>query len=284
MSLLESTYTVVLSPRPIRKAVNAALRCVTPRAVNRHGAVVVLNPNDPVISGALTLGVYEKPETAFFRRVCRPGMAFLDIGANVGYYTALALSIMKGSGRVISLEPDPESFEYLQKTAAANGPMMATCVQKAASDRVDCMTLFTSKENRGDNRLYANELSDGTCRVETAPVDSILEDLNFATPIDLVKMDVQGFEPFVLKGMRRTIQRSARMVLMTEFWPFGIRAAGSNPAHFLSSLEAAGFQLSQLDNSGTLVPIPSHDDLVRRYTGRHYTNVVGIKCGLPRDK
>ncbi|HEX7362826.1 MAG TPA: FkbM family methyltransferase [Bryobacteraceae bacterium] len=275
-SPLEFAYTTVLRPRPVRGIVNSALRAITPRTLKRRGATIVLNPNDPVISGALTLGCYELQETAFFLKACRPGVTFLDIGANVGYYTALALSKMNGNGRVIALEPDPESFRYLQATAAANGGSIAVCVQKAAARHHGRMTLFTSHDNRGDNRLYSNELAQGSCEVETAPVDDILKSVGSPT-VDLVKMDVQGFEPYVLAGMHRTIQRSPRMILLTEFWPHGIRSAGADPAQFLTGMERLGFRLYELSKKTALAPVLEHSDLIARLKGRRYKNLVGIK-------
>src|ERR1019366_5482962 len=120
MTLLEFVYTVILKPAPLRKVANAIIRRIIPRSLKLHGATIVLNPNDAVVSGALTFGAYELPETTFFLRACRPGLTFVDIGANVGYYSALALARMHGNGKVIALEPHPENFRYLQATVAAN--------------------------------------------------------------------------------------------------------------------------------------------------------------------
>ena len=84
MTAAEFLYTVVLRPRPLRSLANTVLRLLVRPELHIHGCVVALNPHDPVVSGALTLGVYEKAETRFFRFACRPGMIFLDVGANVG--------------------------------------------------------------------------------------------------------------------------------------------------------------------------------------------------------
>src|SRR5690242_1737917 len=113
MHVAEFIYTVVLRPRVLKSLANAIILAVIPARVKRHGAVVVLNPEDPVVSGALATHIYEKPETKFFCQVCRPGMTFLDVGANVGYYTALAIARVGDRGKVIALEPDPENFQYL---------------------------------------------------------------------------------------------------------------------------------------------------------------------------
>src|SRR5882757_10645950 len=103
MTIPEFIYTVLLRPKPLRKLSNALIRAALPRQISRDGAIVILNPNDPVISGGLALGVYESTETRFFKGVCKPGMTFLDVGANVGLYTALALPRIGDTGRVVAL-------------------------------------------------------------------------------------------------------------------------------------------------------------------------------------
>jgi FkbM family methyltransferase len=276
ISPLEFIYTVVLRPPLLKKLANAVIRRVVPRTLKRNGVTVALNPKDPVISGALTLGVYELPETEFFLSVCRPGLTFLDIGANVGYYTALALSKMHNNGRIVALEPDPENFKYLRATVSANNGQIAVCLQKAASDHTGRMILYTSSDNRGDNRLYANELSQGSCEVEVEPVDSILTALGI-TAVDLIKMDVQGYESYVLAGMKDIIRRSTDIVLLSEFWPDGLRRAGSDPATYLRDLQALGLDIHELTDKAEIVPVTNAGELIDRFRGRRYTNIVGMK-------
>ncbi|HYA18972.1 MAG TPA: FkbM family methyltransferase [Bryobacteraceae bacterium] len=282
MTPLEFVYTSLLKPAPLRKLANAAIRAILPRTLQRHGATIVLNPNDPVVSGALTFGAYELPETRFFLSVCRPGLTFLDIGANVGYYTALALARMRGEGRIVALEPDPENFRYLRKTIAANQGAIATAVQKAASDHAGTMTLHTSADNRGDNRLYANELSSGLCEVRVERVDDILAGMALSE-VNLIKMDVQGYEAHVLAGMRDTIANSRELILLSEFWPDGLRQAGSDPSMYLSGLRELGLNLYELTSGARLIPVTDPGDLIRRFPGRRYTNVVGFK-GISPDR
>ena len=280
MTLLEFIYTVLLRPVPLRKLANAAIRRIVPRTLRLHGATVVLNPNDPVVSGALTFGGYEIPETKFFLRVCRPGITFLDIGANVGYYSALALARMHGQGKIVALEPDPENFQYLEATLAANNGAIAVALQKAASDHAGTMTLHTSADNRGDNRLYANELASGSCEVQVEQVDNIVAALG-VTEVNLIKMDVQGYEAHVLAGMKSTIANSRDLVLLSEFWPDGLRRAGSDPSKYLSGLRELGLNLYELTAGARLTPVTDPGDLIRRFPGRRYTNVVGFKGSSP---
>lgn len=276
MTVSEFVYTVVLRPKPLKAMANAVIRLCIPAQVTRHGAVIVLNQNDPVVSGALTFGVYEKPETTFLLNVFKSGMTFLDVGANLGYYTALAITRVGKQGKIIALEPDVENYSFLQKTVRANNAENVVCIQKAAADRAGSLTLYVSSGNRGDNRLYANDLSDKSYEVEVSTVDTLLEE-NGVSKVDLVKIDVQGFERQVFLGMKETIRRSERMIMLMEFWPFGLESAGTKTLEFLKELEAAGLELFELTAQGQLKKIAGKEQFISRYPGRKYANIVAVR-------
>jgi FkbM family methyltransferase len=279
MNVSTFIYTVILRPRPLKGLANAIIRSIVPAYLKVGGAVVALNPADPVVSGALTLGVYEKPETRFFREACKPGMTFLDVGANVGYYTALAIAGI-GNGRIIALEPDPESFAYLERTVAANEARNVVCIRKAASFEAGTATLYASASNRGDNRLYPNEFAGTTAQVEVCRIDDLLSELGVST-VQLVKIDVQGFEGHVLGGMPELLHSAPDIAILMEFWPEGLRKAGTEPKELLDRLEAAGLRLFELTGDGGLDPFDK-DGIVRRHTGRNYTNIVACRGkGIP---
>jgi FkbM family methyltransferase len=273
MTLPEFVYTVLLKPRPLRAVANATLRALTPAVVERYGAHIHLNPQDPVVSGALALRVYEKPETRFFLNAIQPGATFLDVGANIGYYSALALAHIGPHGRVVSVEPDPEAFGYLQRTVVANGGERATLVNKGLADVPGTLRLYRNASNRGDNRLYANDLAGSFVEVEVARADDVLAGLGI-DQVDLIKMDVQGFEGKVLSGLERTIRNSDSLVLLSEFWPWGLREAGSDPLEVLGRLQGLGLQLHELTADGSTVPLTDHAAFIGRYTGRKYANIV----------
>ena len=276
MSVAEFLYTVILRPKPLKAMANAVIRRCIPERLTVHGAVIILNPKDPVVSGALTFGVYEKPETKFLLSVFRPGMTFLDVGANLGYYTALAIAHIGKEGKIIALEPDNENFSYLQRTIRANNAENVICIQKAAADRAGKLTLYVSSENRGDNRLYSNNLSDGSYEVDVSTVDALLGE-NGVSQVDLVKIDVQGFERQVFQGMKETIGRSAKLIMLMEFWPFGLESAGTNTLEFLKELEAAGLTLFELTVQGQLKVVADKEQFISRYPGRRYANIIAVR-------
>lgn len=276
MGLSEFVYTVLLQPKPLRAAANAVLRSISREAVTIKDARVVLNPHDPVISGALTLRVYERAETEIFLQLLRPGATMLDIGANVGYYTALAMRALGPCGKVVALEPDPQSFRYLHQTVLANSGAPVICINQAAGRSQGNGTLFTSSDNRGDNRMYGNALADSSCQVAVNSIDGILAELDIPQ-VDIVKMDVQGFEGQVLAGMRNTLVASPKLAMMMEFWPSGLAAAGDEPTAILRSLEGLAFRLFETLPAGKIRRIVRHNEFVERYPGRHYANILACK-------
>lgn len=140
------------------------------------------------------------------------------------------------------------------------------------------LNLFVSSDNRGDNRLYRPDTTTAAhwqpVEVETAPVDELLEQRG-VEHVDLIKIDVQGAEGGVIAGLERTIRRSPGLVLLTEFWPHGLRQAGTDPKIFLEKLSGLGLELSELKPHGQLVPLADFDVLINRFQGRRYTNIVG---------
>jgi FkbM family methyltransferase len=275
MDVSSFIYTVLLRPKPLRNLANRVIRSVIPPRLNVRGATVVLNPEDPVVSGALTFRVYERAETKFFCSVRKPGMTFLDIGANVGYYTALALAHI-GNGTVIAMEPDPDNFRYLQQTIDANHGRHTIAVQKAAGSEAGFLTLYRSSSNRGDNRLYPHAFSESSTRVEVCTVDGLLAEHGIAS-VDLIKIDVQGFEGHVLAGMKQTLRQPANLILLMEFWPFGLKSAGTDPLHLLAELEQAGLRLYQLNAKGKPIPVADKNALIAGHPGRDYANIVAVR-------
>jgi FkbM family methyltransferase len=179
-------------------------------------------------------------------------------------------------GRIVALEPDPENFRYLQQNMAANRAPNAVCIQKAAAAESGTLQLYINRENRGDNRLYPNDLCDSSYQVEVSTVDAMLEDCGVER-VDLVKIDVQGFEGHVLRGMKETIQRSENLILLTEFWPFGLRSAGTSPEDLLEEMEQADLRLYELTAKGRLEHLTDKRAFIDRHPGRKYANIVAAR-------
>lgn len=112
----EFIYTVLLYPRPLRAIAQRILKAAIPPTLSVNGVRIVLNQDDPVLCDALALGAYERFELSVFRDTLKPGMNVLDIGANIGLFTAAAAHLLNGDGRIVAVEPDTDNFGYLAKT------------------------------------------------------------------------------------------------------------------------------------------------------------------------
>jgi FkbM family methyltransferase len=279
VTLAEFVYTILLKPRLLRRAANAAIRASLPERVRVGEATVWLNPDDPVVSGALTFGLYERGEIAFFRSRFGADMVFVDVGANIGLYSAIALSTPGFRGRVLAIEPHRESRLYLQKTIQSNAaPAGAALIcELAASDRPGTLPLYKNPENKGDNRVYPDPLLHGEETVGADSLDNICRRHGISTA-QFIKIDVQGAEAMVVRGASRLLAGSADCILMTEFWPYGLARCGADGLEYLEMLRDLGFRLYELpDTSGLPAPVASPRALVERTQGRRYANLVGLK-------
>lgn len=273
MSFAEYVYTTILKPPLLKAAANWVILRLLPEKLRVEEAVIVLNPDDPVVSGALTFGVYEKPERHFLRRILRPGQTVLDIGANVGLYSAMAAVRVGNEGKVVAFEPDPVSLAFLEKTIATNRLRNVEVIAAAASDEPGNLRLYFSPGNRGDNRLYQHRQDQDSVLVDTVRVDNQLEVMNI-NEVDVIKIDVQGFEGHVIDGMHHILKNSRRLVMLTEFWPQGLHQAGTDPLEFLERLQGFGLSVYELGKRGDCVPVADFAELISRFSGRAYTNLV----------
>ncbi|MEM7562115.1 MAG: FkbM family methyltransferase [Pseudomonadota bacterium] len=281
MSAAEFIYTVLLKPKWLRAIANSILKAITPEVKNIKGAKVYLNPEDPVVSGALTLNLFEKDELDFFSHFFRPHMTFLDVGANVGLYSAMALSSDDFEGKVVAIEPHLESQKYLQKTLAENARIagipeahVINCAV-AASDKPGELTLYSNSENKGDNRLYSDDLLDQKETVKTSTIDLICNERDIRT-VDFIKIDIQGAEVNAITGGFEVIGNSSDCIILSELWPHGLERCGSSVDEYVDLLSRLGFRLFELHGKHSLSAL-NRDAIIQNCTGRKYVNVVGAK-------
>jgi FkbM family methyltransferase len=169
----------------------------------------------------------------------RPGAVFVDVGANVGYFSLLIAKAFPQAA-VHAFEPHPLTFQVLRmNTWQFNDRICAWSV--ALSDSIGTMALSTSPHNLGDTKgVSARHLM----HASTVAPYMRLDDLFFEQSVDLVKIDVQGAELAVLQGMQEVIARSPGVRIVMEFSPGLLRESGVDPVVVLSALRAGGFELS----------------------------------------
>jgi FkbM family methyltransferase len=217
-------------------------------------------------------GEYEPADTGVLLNLLRPGMAFIDVGANSGYYTILAARAVGEDGCVVAFEPCPLNAELLRRNVMLNGLRNVWIQEKAVASRYGMRRLHLSMINSGDHRLHDAEdhafYNAGRART-SIPVDATTLDialLEHGGRADVIKMDIQGAEGEALHGMKRTLARNRDVVVMTEYWPYGLRKSGMHPIHFLRGFDALGFLIYGRQANGG-IEIRSPETLHAQVTG-----------------
>jgi FkbM family methyltransferase len=258
-----------------------ALSQPTPSAVVQ-GHRMFLHPpaRDRYVSPVLAAGApYEPFETEWLHNLIRPGDCVLDLGAHVGYYTLLLARLVGPYGRACAFEPDPANFALLQRNVAANGYRHVELFPQAAADRTGPARLYLSGDNAGDHRVWAPAEERPSVPIETVELDRLFGDAR--PPFDFVKLDVQGAEYAAARGMRGLLGRPGRRYLVTEFWPLGLRSAGSDPADYLGLLEGLGFRLYVIDEARRQLTRTSPARLLDAFdpASDAFINLLGVKQG-----
>lgn len=257
--LPQFVYTKILSPRPLRRATNAILRRMIPeRIVLPTGETLCLNQDDAVVSGALFLGAYETAMTKIFLTRLRPNITFVDVGANLGYYTVLACGKV---GRIIAFEPAGENVAILRRNVEANGAANVSVIQSGIGDAVETRRLSLDADNKGKHSLVEGEGKSEEIAITT--LDRALSDLGIDR-VDLIKMDIEGWEAHAFAGMAETLRRG-RPTIFFEYAPARIRLAGGDPFAMIRSLSKLGYDLFTIDErTAGLIPVKDGDARLRR--------------------
>jgi FkbM family methyltransferase len=272
-SVASYIYTVLLKPRPLRLLAHRIICGIIPAEIELRGVHIVLNQKDAIVSGNLMLGCYETSNLDIFESLLEPGMCVLDIGANIGLYSAVAAQRIGPTGRVIAVEPGAENCSFIKRTAERNSFNNIELIQKAAGARSESAFLYLCSTNKADHRIYDQSHERERVPVEIEPVDLMLEKLG--TPhVDVIKMDTQGAEPFVFDGMKQLLQKNRRLKIMMEFWPWGIRQAGRDPAELLETIREHGFSVSEIhDDRKGMTPLHNFSPILELNLERQHTDL-----------
>jgi FkbM family methyltransferase len=170
---------------------------------------------------------WEETEAALLRSLLRPGDHFLDVGANVGYFSLFAFHNDPWV-TMDAVEPLPDSVTALRWNMWFN-KVPATIHPCALDERRRTLSLTVAPSNIGDTRVSAPSGAAGEITVDAVPGDELFAGRTF----DVVKLDVQGWEGEVIRGMSRTIERSRDIAIVAEYWPAALRDRDVEPLEVL---------------------------------------------------
>jgi FkbM family methyltransferase len=206
-----------------------------------------LNLGDRYMSFGCLLDNYEPCETNFVRAALNPGDVVVDAGANLGWYTLVASTIIGETGRVYAFEPRFETANYLEKTVALN----------RLGDRVVVHRCGLSESN-GDGLLAWSPDTDnpgGSFLSDGVPAEGMqyqpislrpLDDL--ALPrLDFLKVDVEGAEMRLFRGARQTLERCRPAILSELNPPLLERVSGASPEAYFALIDELGYRSFIID-------------------------------------
>ena len=156
-------------------------------------------------------GTYEPHVTQLFRKLLRPGMTVLDIGANIGWYTLTAASKIGPEGHVLAFEPEPSSFSLLSKSIKLNLFKNALPVAEAVSDTIEPQTLHLSRTNLGAHSMVSR-VGGESVTVPSTTLDKVLSRYEIQH-VDLLKIDVEGAEPRAIMGGPECLRKTDHVIM-----------------------------------------------------------------------
>ena len=267
------------------RACSRALRPDGIVAVRLQDFTLYVDATDQVIaSELLAYGRYEAAETAVFRRLLRPGMVVVDVGAHVGYFALTSASPVGPGGAVYAFEPDPHNFALLTANVDVNRATNVVCVPKAVSSRSGRATLFQDRSNHGAHTLAEANIETrlgGRTDVDTVSLDEYFGGLGDGR-VSLIKLDTQGAEGLVIEGARGLLERHGPTLLM-EFWPAGLRRMETDPEALLATLLGHGYSIRIVEEGGDAMAAAPNAvvDLAER---RRYVNLLLERPGAPAGR
>jgi FkbM family methyltransferase len=215
------------------------------RVARRSGFDWSLDLADDVQRTLYLVGSYDALTLDVLRRQVQPTDVVLDIGANIGAFALPLAARLTPPGRVIAVEPAPDTAERLRGHVIANGLSdRVEVVQVALSDHDGWAELHVSRPRGGGNvgarTLEGNGASTGA-PVRLMPGDELRRQLG-VDGFDVVKIDVEGHEGPVLDGLAETFREAPPRVVVAEVVPHLQRRAGSSVTAVVDRLRAFGYE------------------------------------------
>jgi FkbM family methyltransferase len=232
--------------------------------------------------------IWEPNITIVVKKVLKPGMVFIDIGANIGYFSLLAANQIGNEGRVIAFEPNQRNCNLLQLSALVNQFDYIDIYPLAVADTNSMFVFDLADGSNGTltseitGTLSADRLSKLMHRtlVRSVRLDDMLSHLD---RIDIIKMDVEGAEYRALRGMQTLIQKYHPLIV-SEFSPIGLQGVSQvSGEDYLQLLTAYGYHISVIDAYGSLIRCGTDVSAVMHHAKAHAPSHIDIFACAQED-
>lgn len=196
-------------------------------------------------------GCFEPNEVAWLAGYLRPGMCFVDVGANIGLYSLVAARLVGAGGLVVAIEPSPRERAALEANLAANELTAVRVRPEAVGDTPGKATLHVADVAHGGQNTLGSTIYPGTEVVGVVEVDVVTLDDVVAgerlDAVDVVKIDVEGAEALVCAGAGGLLADGRPLVLL-ELQDASLRAMGSSSAELVAQLGRLDYAVVPFDD------------------------------------
>ena len=225
------------------------------------GIKLLAYKRDAVGRGLYRRKIHEPALTKFLlQRFAAPSERnFIDVGANIGYFSCLMSKFAGPSGKVLAVEPEPNNLKLLEQNLKINQLTNVTVHACALGAAEGSARLGLYKPaNRGRHSILDTHAK-STINVRVRTLDDLAKSSGSSVASwSLVKIDVEGYEGFVLAGAKETLPRMESLVM--EFSPALLKAAGINPASLLDTLSGEFSRIYRIERTD-LVPTSAKECL-----------------------
>ena len=210
-----------------------------------------VNPSEHIQQQLFWYGHYEKEIGDLINEILQPNDVFLDVGANIGYFSLLA-AIHQPSAKIISFEPVTTVFKLFEENISLNNVSNITTINAAVGEKDDEREIYISTEdNTGMSSLQKPENYSGKKeRVKVIEIDSWFRSSGLSK-IDLVKIDIEGSELSALKGMNDALLNFKPLIIV-EINPDTLRLFNHGSVDIINLLKQLGFDGFLISKTGKL--------------------------------
>lgn len=223
-----------------------------------------LDPADATeraILAPLEDGVFYEPDVSgILGNVLRQGDVFVDVGANIGYFSCLAGLLVGDTGKVIAFEPSPKNVVRLKSNIEHSSVNTLTLIENPASARIEELSFFLNSDDRGGNALWnpgefpeniKSKANPEEIRLTSTTLDEVAKNLKLRD-IKLIKIDTEGAEYDILKGACNILSTQRVPFIVAELNEFGLRKMGSSQMGLRGYMAQFGYETFCLYHRGCL--------------------------------
>ena len=216
---------------------------------------------------SLSITLFSNPEDRdqdeeFLKRLLREGDVYVDVGANIGTLSFCAAQLVGETGKVIAIEAHPKTFSYLSKNVALNAFTNISLLNYAVGNK-DGMLTFSDINSDDQNKVVT-----GLVRGIAVPVKKLDVLLQHQSNITLLKIDVEGFEKFVVEGASEVLQRTD--IVFFESWDQNFLVYRYTAYDLISLFKLKGFEVYSIEMN-ELIPVSDNHSSIE------CENLVAIK-------